>query len=531
MLLTQSSTLAESKKKQTAASKTDKKPANDPLRTSQSTHIPTRTTRSQATQSTEFYRTEAFGNLPKNLPSSKGATFEKPTPVKPEKPSSSEDSDKDSHRSYHSASSEKESDEEIEIMDAAAIRDAIRNATDAAVNDAATAAANAAIANLGPSGGDSALSPSNFYGEPKEDAITWLQQVEAWRAYKNFNNDRLTGLFPLLLKGQAYLWYQSLANGVKTDATQLVNSFKQRYEPTPLTKIQLVSEAWSRKQKHDESVDTYVAVLRKLQATIDVTKAVFTDNNMRDAIKTGLKPSIRQYVLQQAPATLDATIEAARKAEQAAMPMPGEEVTLSASLERIESKINRLSLRDIDHSDSRHRSPSTTSRSQSHHQEENGTSNMHSRCASLSPSRTSSNRNFSSNRSESPYRRDLSTSQRPNSPFAYDRRKTSSASNQQRYQRNFSPYRRNNDSRPQRLNRNEPQQTTFYNRGQRKQVRFANNWNSDQAFNGLKNRSTRYGESYSNRNHWAQNKTCFQCGKHGHIARYCRSVHVQNPNA
>ena len=146
-------------------------------------------------------------------------------------------------------------------MDAAAIRDAIRNATDAAVNNAATAAANAAIANLGPSGGDSALSPSNFYGEPKEDAITWLQQVEAWRAYKNFNNDRLTGLFPLLLKGQAYLWYQSLANGVKTDATQLVNSFKQRYEPTPLTKIQLVSEAWSRKQKHDESVDNYVAVL------------------------------------------------------------------------------------------------------------------------------------------------------------------------------------------------------------------------------------------------------------------------------
>ena len=279
--------------------------------------------------------------------------------------------------------------------------------------------------------------PQFFYGEPKEDAITWLQQVEAWRAYKNFNNDRLTGLFPLLLKGQAYLWYQSLANGVKTDATQLVDSFKQRYEPTPLTKIQLVSEAWSRKQKHDESVDTYVAVLRKLQATIDSTKAVFTDNNMRDAIKTGLKPSIRQYVLQQAPATLDATIEAARKAEQAAMPMPGEEVTLSASLERIESKINRLSLRDTDHSDKRHRSPSLTSRSHSHHQEANGTPNMHNRCASLSPSRTSSNRNFSSSRAESPYRQEQPTSQRPNSPFAYDRRKTPSASNQQRYQRNF----------------------------------------------------------------------------------------------
>ena len=245
------------------------------MRTSHLTHIPTRTTRSQATQSTEFYRTEAFGNLSKNLPSSKGATFEKPTPVKPEKPSSSEDSDKDSEITYHSASSEKESDEEIEIMDAAAITDAIRNATDAAVNNAATAAANAAIANLGPSGGDSALSPSNFYGEPKEDAITWLQQVEAWRAYKNFNNDRLTGLFPLLLKGQAYLWYQSLANGVKTNAAQLVESFKRRYEPTPLTKIQLVSEAWSRKQKHDESVDTYVAVLRKLQATIDSHESRF----------------------------------------------------------------------------------------------------------------------------------------------------------------------------------------------------------------------------------------------------------------
>ena len=462
------------------------------MRTSHPTHIPTRTLRSQATPSTEFYRTEAFGNLPKNLPSSKGATSEKPTSVKPEQPSSSsEDNDKDSERSYHSASSVNESDEEIEIMDATAIRNAIRDATDAAVNDAATAAANAAIANLGPSGGDSALSPSNFYGEPKEDAITWLQQVEAWRAYKNFNNDRLTGLFPLLLKGQAYLWYQSLANGVKTDATQLIDRFKQRYEPTPLTKIQLVSEAWSRKQKHDESVDTYVAVLRKLQATIDSTKAVFTDNNLRDAIKTGLRPSIRQYVLQQAPTTLDATIEAARKAEQAAMPMPGEEVTLSASLERIESKINRLSLRDAEHSDSRYRSSSTTSRSQSHNQEANGTPNMHSRCASLSPSRTSSNRNFSSNRSESPYRQDQSTSQRPNSPFAYDRRKTPSASNQQRYQRNFSPYRRNNDSQPQRPNRNQPQQTTFYNRGQQKQVRFANNWNSDQAFNGFKNRCAR----------------------------------------
>ena len=227
----------------------------------------------------------------------------------------------------------------------------------------------------------------------------------------------------MLLKGQAYLWYQSLANGGKTDAAQLVDSFKRRYEPTPLTKIQLVSEAWSRKQKHDESVDTYVAVLRRLQATIDSTKAVFTDNNMRDAIKTGLKPSIRQYVLQQAPATLDATIEAARKAEQAAMPMPGEEVTLSASLERIESKINRLSLRNTDHSDNRHRSSSTTSRSQSHHQEANGTPSMHSRCASLSPSRTSSNRNFSYNRAESPYRHDQSTSQRPNSTFTGDRRR------------------------------------------------------------------------------------------------------------
>ena len=141
-----------------------------------------------------IFRTEAFGNLPKNLPSSKCAASDKSASVKPEQPSSSEDSDKENERSYHSASSVKESDGEIEIMDATAIRDAIRNATDAAVNDAAIAAANAAIANLGPSGGDSALSPSKFYGKPKEDAITWLQQVEAWCAYKNFNSDRLTRL-------------------------------------------------------------------------------------------------------------------------------------------------------------------------------------------------------------------------------------------------------------------------------------------------------------------------------------------------
>ena len=70
----------------------------------------------------------------------------------------------------------------------------------------------------------SLLLPPHFTGSRDQDPVRWLQQFKRYAAFKNLKEEQILGTFPLLLRGYAFDWFDSLNEGTKEDLAEL-------YEP------------------------------------------------------------------------------------------------------------------------------------------------------------------------------------------------------------------------------------------------------------------------------------------------------------
>src|ERR1044072_10028351 len=146
----------------------------------------------------------------------------------------------------------------------------------------------------------SLLNPDVCRGIKGEEAEEWLTSVNHWLKFKQFTDAQSCTALLLLLRDSALCWYNALPDATKVDLTLLTVAFLRRYKTDEVTGWQDNAAIWTTKQQPTQSVDDYINLMERKAA-----KTTAPAEQKRHAIIHGLRPAIRQQVLQHEIATID----------------------------------------------------------------------------------------------------------------------------------------------------------------------------------------------------------------------------------
>ena len=339
------------------------------------------------------------------------------------------------------------------------------------------------------------IAPDLFRGTKQEEAQEWLESVRHWARFKQLNAAQSAAAIPVLLRDSALTWYNALADAVKDNFDQLCEAFLNRYRPNGITGWRDAATVWSSKQGHHQTVDDFINIVEKQAA-----RAQMDDLQKRYAIIQGLRPTIRQQVLQHE----NLTVAEIRKWATIAEASQGPEETsteVSSALRSIQDQLSKMRCGDRAPSHSPERRVRFNDYSTQDHPQLSATQASGSSRASFgrSPWNPSTMSRFGAPPAERyAYEGHRQPSTRP--PFAY-----------------------NSPSRPPLyVNNQQPQQSRYYGTtppqpGVRRQT--TNNavsyGNNSCYYCGRHQRHTRD-------NCIALNATCNRCGKIGHFSGVCR---------
>lgn len=122
----------------------------------------------------------------------------------------------------------------------------------------------------------------------KEDFAEWIGKVEMVATLQDIK--KLESFVPLFLSGGAFAVYQSLSADTKTDYSKLKNALLKAFSMNCFAAFEAFV---SRTYQHGESVDVYLADLRRLGKLIQTT----TDESwIRCAFVRGLPKSVRMQL-------------------------------------------------------------------------------------------------------------------------------------------------------------------------------------------------------------------------------------------
>jgi len=155
------------------------------------------------------------------------------------------------------------------------------------------------------------LCPAPFSGRADEDA------TEFWRRFQNYlefkpivaDADKLR-LIKAMCIDQAADWVEKLEPNERATFIAFKQAFESRWVKPALLKFRSAREMFTKKQMPDESVDSYANRTRKLANRIDAS-----DETLRYAFVSGLRPKIASFVLSKEPDTMNKALDAARVAE------------------------------------------------------------------------------------------------------------------------------------------------------------------------------------------------------------------------
>lgn len=191
------------------------------------------------------------------------------------------------------------------------------------------------LAHIGASSKSTALMPKPFAGDPTADATQFIDRFNQYCAYAGIEGkegkDKLK-LIPLLLEGRAASWYKGLEDATCKSWTTFSETFSAKYGPKAMGFLKETA-LLSRTQRENESVDSYT---NDMLARLNLTG---TEEPARwKAYVQGLRPSIKQYVLDKDPTSIDQAETLARKAEQL------QALTQDSALDNAVSKLQALLL-------------------------------------------------------------------------------------------------------------------------------------------------------------------------------------------
>lgn len=184
------------------------------------------------------------------------------------------------------------------------------------------------------------VTPPTFAGRPNDDPFAFVRAFERyvdWKAIKD--DDRKRALFAVLLRDDAAAWFDTLTTTVQHSYDNLQNAFKHRYLATDAVQHRHARDLFTRKQADGETVDDFIASVRRQALMIGAT-----DDVVRWILLCGFKPHIAAVVTQQKAVNIDQIIEAARLAEITVLPpaTPPNNALILQQLSELRAEVNQL---------------------------------------------------------------------------------------------------------------------------------------------------------------------------------------------
>lgn len=172
-----------------------------------------------------------------------------------------------------------------------------------------------------------------------DDAFAFVKQFERYVEWKNITtDDRKRALFAVLLRDNAGEWYDTISQSDKSSFVALRAAFEKRYLSTDAVKHRSARNLFTKKQGESETVDDFVASVRRQAQLIGVN-----DDVIKWVLLCGLKPHISNVVTQQKAGTVDEILDAARLAElTTAPPSTLDNTIIIDQIAQLQSEVRRL---------------------------------------------------------------------------------------------------------------------------------------------------------------------------------------------
>ena len=151
--------------------------------------------------------------------------------------------------------------------------------------------------------------PAPFTGDLTISFNDWMRDLSKYMEYKETPNAKKLQLLKYLLKEEAADWLEGLPAEHTDSYDHLREAMKARYEGS-VSKFVTAKEIFKRRQKTNENIDTYIAIMRKMGKQIGMDERTVTY-----AVMNGMKPEITSHVIKQQPDSLEAVLTTARVAE------------------------------------------------------------------------------------------------------------------------------------------------------------------------------------------------------------------------
>ena len=174
--------------------------------------------------------------------------------------------------------------------------------------------------------------------------------VRHWLNYKGMNNAQSCAALPVLLRENALCWYNALDQPTQNDFTLLTAAFLLRYKSAGVTGWQDAAAVWGARQTDTQTVDDFINKMERLS-----TKVNMTAEQKQHAMLNGLKPNIRQQVIQHQLDSVDDIRRWATIAESSQSELEST-TNICSTLQHIQGQLNRL---EMSHGRARSQSPST----------------------------------------------------------------------------------------------------------------------------------------------------------------------------
>ena len=149
-----------------------------------------------------------------------------------------------------------------------------------------------------------------YSGKADQGADEWLKDLTATFRMADITEPQALKIIPTFLEGPAKEWFIE-----NIPMFESWNAFKATFLHTyssPTSKHLASNCLRTRQQRYDEAVIEYYTDVMKLCKLVDPN---MTDASKLDHLYHGLKPSLMKEVLRQAPSTLSAFLEHARREE------------------------------------------------------------------------------------------------------------------------------------------------------------------------------------------------------------------------
>ena len=177
-----------------------------------------------------------------------------------------------------------------------------------------------------------------FEGNVTEDAKIWLTRFELYTASKGIKDAAAKATLPLFFKDKALKWYINLSQEVKGNYLELKAAFLKRYGPDNTMIWQRTTTLFQRKQLVNESAEDFVSDIIASGSDLNIP-----EEQIRHIIVSGLRPHIRQFVLQKQTETIDELRSAAKLAELTTIDTSTEQAQLRATISSLEQQVQAMS--------------------------------------------------------------------------------------------------------------------------------------------------------------------------------------------